>query len=196
MLFYLVCIFGGNGLIWLFNYLFNLSTFNGQGWRIILFSAVYTIAIIIIDGIFSTLVRWALPKKWFAYPNRTFCAKKWELKFYDKLGIKKWKDKIAELGSFTGFHKDKVIDPKNNEYIERFILEANYGIWCHVACSILGFSIFFIPTYSYLLTVALPVALVNFFLNLLPIMALRYNLPRLFVLHKFNLKKAELKKAA
>lgn len=196
MTFYLVCIFGGNALIWLFNGLFNLSTFNGEFWRIILFSAIYTVSVIAVDGIFSTLVRWVLPEKWFSYPNKRFCATKKEMRFYDKLLIKRWKDKIAELGSFTGFHKDRVIDPKNNEYIERFIMEANYGIWCHVACCVFGFLIFFIPPYEYTFFVALPVALVNFFLNLLPVMALRYNLPRLFVLHKFNSKKTEEKKVA
>lgn len=196
MLFYLFCILGGNVLIWIFNFLLNLSTFNDEVWRIILFSAIYTVSIIIIDGILSTIVRWLLPEKWFAYPNDKFCAGKKEMRFLEKIGIKKWKDKIAELGSFTGFHKDKVLDPKNNEYIERFILEANYGIWCHVACCLLGFLIFLIPPYKYTFCVALPVAFVNFFLNLLPIMALRYNLPRLFILHKYNLRKTEDKKVA
>ncbi len=191
MTFYLLCIFGGNFLICLFNGIFNILSFNNSFWQIPIYSAFYTVSIIILDAIFSTVVRWLLPEKWFKYPCKKFMAGKKELRFYDKLFIKKWKDKIAELGSFTGFHKDKVVDPKNNEYIERFILEANYGVACHIACVILGFLILLIPPFKCCFTVALPVALVNAFLNYLPIMALRYNLPRLYTLHKFNMRNSK-----
>ena len=40
------------------------------------------------------------------------------MKIYNKLKVKKWKDKIPEIGHFTGFRKNKISDPKNPEYIK------------------------------------------------------------------------------
>ena len=83
------------------------------------------------------------------------------------------------------FRKNKIAEPNNNEYIARYIMEANYGIICHIACIIFGFLILFIYP-KYCLTIALPVAIVNLVLNALPTMILRYNLPKLHTIYKYN----------
>ena len=145
-----------------------------------------TVLEIIIDAIFATVVRWLMPKKWFSMDKKWFIGKKRECKFYEKIGIKKWKEKVLELGAVTSFRKNKIADPKNNEYIERYIVEANYGIVVHIACVIFGFAVLFFFPLKYCLCFGVPVAIVNMILNLLPLFILRYNLPKLHNLYKFN----------
>ena len=154
---------------------------------------ISTVSVIIVDGIFSTIVRRCLPKKWFNVDKKGFSAKKQECRFYEKIGIKKWKDKVLELGMFTNFRKNKISEPSNNEYVSRYILEANYGIVCHVACVIFGFLIIFIYPLKYALCFGIPVAIVNAVLNLLPLFILRYNLPKLHTLYKFNARREKIK---
>ena len=168
-------------LIDLFNGLFN-SAF--EFWYFTLSIIGCTFSVIAIDAVFATIVRWLLPKKWFN-KDKNFSAGKKECLFYEKVGIKKWKEKVLELGVFANFRKNKIAEPGNNEYIERYIVEAHYGIVVHICCVIFGFGVIGI-FYKLALVVALPVALVNMFLNLLPIMVLRYNLPKLKTLYKLN----------
>ncbi len=147
---------------------------------------------IVIDIIFATIVRWSLPKKFFSVDKLYFSATKKESKFYESIGIKKWKDKALELGAVTGFRKNKIKSPQNNEYVERFIIEANYGIVVHVFCIVFGFLIMISNAFAPFFYVTLHISLVNTFLNLLPIFILRYNLPKLHSLYKFNVRKSKI----
>ena len=80
-----------------------------------------------------------MPNKWFDYKVEFRKVSKKESLFYEKLFIKAWKDKILELGMFTSFSKKEIKDPKSREYIERFILESNYGADIHIADAVFGF---------------------------------------------------------
>lgn len=155
--------------------------------QIFLVVTITTIAEIVIDLLIALFVRRVLPSRWFGISKKLFCTREFERKFYEKIRIRRWKDKVLELGSLSGFRKNKVNEPKNNKYIERFILESNYGIVVHVACILFGVSVIFIYPLSVVLWFGLPVTIVNFLLNLLPIFVLRYNLPKLHALYKFNL---------
>ncbi len=162
------------------------SVYGLDWWYIVLAVIISTVVEIMISGLIAFIVRWVLPKKWFTMNKKFYSAGKAESKFYEKLGIKKWKDKVLELGCFTNFHKDKVKDPTNNEYLERFITEANYGVLIHALSIPLGFLVIFIYPLKLWFMIGLPVALVGAFLNLLPTFILRYNLPKLYSLHKLN----------
>ncbi len=155
-------------------------------WYIIVAVVISTVAEIIIDSIFATIVRWALPKKWFGVDKKWFIGKKKECRFYEKLGIKKWKEKVVELGAVTNFRKNKIADPTNNDYVARYITEANYGIVVHLACIVFGYAVVFLYPLKYFLCFGIPVAIVNTVLNILPLFILRYNLPKLHSLYKFN----------
>ena len=77
-------------------------------------------------------------------------------------------------------------DPTSSAYIGRFLLESNYGVLGHVAGALLGFLIMLIPilpTFSG----ALPIAIVNFVLSMLPTFILRYNTPALRKIYRRNL---------
>ena len=103
----------------------------------------------------------------------------------------KWKDKTLELGAVTGFRKNKLGDASDIDYVKRFIVEANYGIIVHVLCIIFGFAVMFLTPYRYWFSIGIPVGFVNAFLNCMSLFILRYNLPKLHALYKFNLKKQQ-----
>ncbi|MCR4900704.1 MAG: hypothetical protein K5907_07820 [Treponema sp.] len=131
------------------------------------------------DGIFATLIRRAFPEKWFTKDVKFHDVGKKECKFYELLGIKLWKDHVLELGMFTSFSKKKVSNPNDPEYISRFIMECNYGAQIHLWNFILGFvPIFFFPR-EIGIRFILPAVIANSILSILPLMILRYNVPRL-----------------
>ena len=112
-------------------------------------------------------------------------AAKWE-----ELRIRKWKDKIPELGQFTNFHKNKIAEPKNNAYLERYMLEAAYGEVIHFAGVFAGFLVILFFPFRFILCLTLPVAAVNIFFNLPSLFILRYNYYKLRVLYDANERKA------
>ncbi len=193
MVLYLGTIIFNTILIIILNFLFYppiKTQFN-----IIEFSLIVVLLVvieIIIDIIFATIVRWIMPEKFFSIDKTYFSASKKEMRFYEKIGIKKWKDKVFELGAVTGFRKNKLYSPSDNKYVKRFILEAHYGIIVHVYCIVFGFLIMIANLFYPYFYVTLPIAIVNLVLNLLPIFILRYNLPKLHSLYKFNKRKEKL----
>lgn len=190
-MFYILTIIISMGIIAGVNIAINHLFFNMQIWFIIVAVIVATIAVIAVDGIFATIIRRLMPEKWFAREKKFFQVSKKEARFYEKLGVKRWKDKVIELGMFTNFRKNKVREPNNNEYVGRYILEANYGIIIHIVCVIVGYLIIFFYPLEYWLCFGMPVATVNAFLNLLPVFVLRYNLPKLNTLFRINEKRAK-----
>lgn len=191
MVFYITTILACMIVISVLNVIFSIPIYNFSVWYVILAVTISTLSEIVIDLIFALIVRRALPSKMFSVDKTWFLAKKGESKFYEKIGIKKWKDKVLELGSLSGFRKNHVLKPDDNEYVERYILEANYGVVVHIATIIFGFLVVFIYPLKYCLCFGVPVAIVNAVLNLLPLMVLRYNLPKLHTLRKFNLRRKQ-----
>lgn len=176
MLFYVLSIVGADLLIILFNIWFN--KFDLSLMYIILAAVLGAIAVIAIDGVFAFLIR-RLPEKWFSYDKKIWNVTKKECKIYEILGIKNWKDSILELGMFTSFSKKSIANPDSKEYMERFILESNYGAIIHLANVIFGFLVIFCFPLKYVFCFGLPISIVNAILSFLPYMILRYNIPRL-----------------
>ena len=144
---------------------------------------------ILIDGLVATVAR-LLPKKCANHEWKIFTVGAGEKKFYEKLKIRKWKDKIPEIGHFTGFRKNKLADPKSVEYVDRFLLESCYGQIGHFFSLFFGFlalGLFFI--HDIWIVIGIPVCIVNFFLNIPSILVLRYNNYKLEILRKSLLKK-------
>ena len=144
-----------------------------------------------IDGLFAIIVN-KLPNRWFDVDKKCFQVTKRSQQFYEKLKIRKWKDKVWELGGLGGFRKNKINEPDNPEYIERFIVESNKGIVTHRIGYFVGFLCVFMFPLKYAFKIGVPVALVNLFLNILPTMILRYNIPKLMVARKRLLRNKEL----
>ena len=158
-------------------------------WQTFALTALAAVAAIAVDGLFAFFIR-RLPAKWFSCEKRGFAAFPKEKKFYEKLRIRKWKDKIPELGQFTNFHKNKIAEPKNNAYLERYMLEAAYGEVIHFAGVFAGFLVILFFPFRFILCLTLPVAVVNIFFNLPSLFILRYNYYKLRVLYDANERKA------
>lgn len=188
MVLYLCIILSAMTIISVLNIIF--TTLNP--WFIISAVTITTIFQFVIDGIFAIIIN-KLPNKWFGMDKKCFEVSKKSQEFYEKLKIRKWKDKVWELGGLGGFRKNKLSQPNNSDYIERFIIESNKGIVTHRLGYLLGFLGIFIFPLKYALGIGIPVAIVNLILNALPVMILRYNIPKLKLLHK-RLKRTELLK--
>lgn len=176
MALYLISIIGGDLAVLLLNIFFNPNI--SLKWMII-GTLLCPIILIAWDGIVATFIRRALPNKWYDYKVSWRNVSNKECKFYELLKIKKWKDDVLELGMFTDFSKKNIADPRSREYMERFILESNYGWSIHLWNAILGFLVILVYPASFRLPVILPCCIINFILSMLPFMILRYNLPRL-----------------
>lgn len=184
---YLIVILSAMALIILVNVLLNPILYNLDFWHIVLAVVLTTISVIAVSGFVATLVRQVLPEKWFNEMDIKVSKK--EMLFYEKLGIKKWKDLVPELGFFTGFRKNKIANPKSIDYVDRYILEINYGIYVHFIGIFASFLIVFIYPLKYCLMFGIPVAFVSVILHLMPLFTLRYNLPKLKAIKKILINK-------
>lgn len=170
------------------NAVFAAPRFGVSFWFILGAVLINVVAVIAVDGLFAFLIR-RLLEKWFGHERRFFQVSAKEKKFYEKLKIRKWKDKVPELGQFTNFHKNKVAEPRNNVYLERYMLEAAYGEVIHLAGCFLGFVIIFFYPLKYWLCFGFPVAVINLIMNILPYFILRYNFYKMKVLYRSNERK-------
>lgn len=184
---YSIVILSAMALIILVNVLLNPILYNLDFWYIVLAVVLTTISVIAVSGFVATLVRQVLPEKWFNEMDIKVSKK--EMRFYEKLGVKKWKDLVPELGFFTGFRKNKIANPKSIEYVDRYILEINYGIYVHFIGIFASFLIAFIYPLKYCLMFGIPVAIVSVILHLMPLFTLRYNLPKLKAIKKILINK-------
>lgn len=151
--------------------------------------------VLAINGLTATVCR-LLPKKCANHEKRVFSVSAREKRFYEKLQIRNWKDKIPEIGQFTGFRKNKLADPKSLEYIDRFLLEICYGELGHIASVFTSFLLLLFGFISPLwIAIALPVSLISAIMNLPSLFILRYNYYKLKFLRK-NLIKRQAKENA
>ena len=145
---------------------------------------------IIVAVIFCTALQFALdaivafitnrfPDKCFGIDNPLFRVSERERALYKKLGVRRWATKVWELGALGGFSKKSVKEPNNPEYIEKFIIECNKGVMTHRLSYPVGFLAMLTLPGICSLTIALPVAVINLFLNILPTIVLRHNTPML-----------------
>jgi len=137
-----------------------------------------TVLVVLLDGAIALAVN-KLPDGWFGVDNRLYYVTEREVSLYKRLGVKRWKEKVIDLGGIGGFSKGKIADPYNPEYIKKYIVECNKGVLTHRLIYPIGFLIMLPLPNICALTVALPIAAVNLFLNVLPTVALRYNTPKL-----------------
>ena len=153
------------------------------------FTAVATAMVIAFDGLFAGLCR-ALPKRCADYTQKRFCVSAKEKSAYEKMKIRKWKDKVPEIGHLTGFRKNKLAQPQNAAYVKRFLTETCYGEIVHFVGLFTGICLlpFFFLTEIWF-AVALPVACINAALNFPMICIQRYNRYKLTILHESLLRK-------
>lgn len=173
---YLIIITVSMTLLVLLNWLVLQWTFLGALFWVVATTGL-EIAVIVILAI---LTGFCVPKKLY-HECKFYAVSKREVNFYRALHINVWKDKVCELGMLGGFSKKKLQNPNDPVYIDRFIWEINKGMFMHMIGIVGAFLVLFIPVPGFW-SITFPVALVGAFLNLLPLMVLRYNKPRLLML--------------
>ena len=168
------------------NIIFNTATW----YNVVIAVVLCTAAQFALDGLIAIIIN-KMPDRWFEVNNPLYNVSETEKNLYKKLRVRNWKDKVWELGGLGGFSKKNLANPNSPEYIEKFIIECNKGVLTHRLSYPIGFlPMLFIPNVC-ALTIALPVAVVNLFLNILPTLALRYNTPKLHAMLKRMNRKAE-----
>ena len=192
MILYLSIVFGGTALISLLNILLGSYDFNHSALWVICAVVLSVIVEIAIQGVVATIVK-HLPNKWFTHDKKIFKISKHERKFYEKIKIRSWKDRVWELGALGGFRKNKIADPNSPEYLLQFVVESNKGVTDHVVGILVSFLVIFMLPLKYALRIGLPVALVACLLCILPTMILRYNIPKLMVAYERARRTAALK---
>lgn len=171
---YFAIIGGGLSLIAIVNILLGFVT---PLWALF-WVAVLAIASGLIDGVVAITIR-LLPKNLFQPNNKAFKVSERKINFYKKLGVKKWKEKVPDLGQFANFKKNKIENPFSLKYMHRFLVENCYGDMIHIVSAFMGFFIILFTPLKLSFTIALPIALINFVINYMPMMIQRYNRPKL-----------------
>lgn len=148
-----------------------------------------TFGVVVVATFLIAFIASLFPINFYKPNKKIFHVFKFEKRLYEKLGIKKWKDKIPELGKqLSGFDKHTLEDPNNPEYINRFLIENCKGSFLHIISiiySILSILILiFILPYPFILTMWLPTALVAILIHSLSLMILRYTRPKLIILYE------------
>jgi len=184
-MFYVIVIVCANLLNIAGNYLFRGEGDIGRLGAFSLQSVAATVTVIAIDGLTAFIIR-RLPERWFAPDSDVFAVGDAERRFYKRIKVKAWKDKVPELGGFSGFHKDKLQSRTDGSYLARFLLESNYGVVIHIANAVFGALILPIPYVGGLCT-GIPVFVTNFILSMMPVAVLRANTPTLRQLYKRSL---------
>ena len=148
-------------------------------WYYVLIAVIWCTALqFSLDGLIAIMIN-KMPDGWFGVDNPFYRVSQWERELYKRLKVRLWKDKVWELGGLGGFSKKKLKEPDNPEYIEKFIIECNKGVLTHRLSYPIGFLAMLTLSEVCAFTIALPIAIVNLFLNILPTLALRYNTPML-----------------
>ena len=179
---YLSVIGAAMAIIAFFNLLFGTAE-----WHYIILAVIWCTALqFALDGSIAILIN-KMPDGWFGVENPAYRVSKKETALYKKLKVRRWKDRVWELGGLGGFSKKVLREPNDPRYIEKFIVECNKGVLTHRLSYPIGFLAMLTLPNLCALTIALPVAVVNLFLNILPTIVLRYNTPMLqAVLKRLN----------
>ena len=182
MAFYLTVMSVGTALIAFLNILFDVAS----PLYAIIGSVFATLLAFALDGLIAYLVH-LIPNRLFPADSSRYMVSERAARLYERLGVKRWKDKVWELGGLGGFSKGAIASPDDPKYIEKFIIECNKGVLTHRIGYAAGFLAMLTLRMPLALTIALPVAVVNLFLNVLPTIVLRNNTPLLkSILHKLR----------
>ncbi len=170
------------------NYAFEL-------WQIFLWTFLDILFVFLSFALVSILTR-ALPKKCFDPYNKNFKVSQNEMKRLEKIGIKKWKDRVPEMGQYlVSFDKTKISNPNDSTYTYRFISETCYAEVMHGIQVVVSFWIIVLPwPISSGWLIGLPVALVSSFLHLLPVLIQRYNRAKLIRIYEKQVAHEQRKK--
>ncbi len=161
---------------------------NISHFTIILWGILNPILIIALDGIVASVIHNAFPQKWFNPYKKCFTPPKKELSLYRKSKITRWKDFIPDTGKITAKFSKQKIDSTDPKYLYKFLQETCSAEWVHYGMCLAGFLTLIYAPKELFFSMFLPQSLVNFFLNIPPILIQRNNRPKLLKMYEHKLK--------
>jgi glycosyl-4,4'-diaponeurosporenoate acyltransferase len=184
MTLYLSIIFFGATIIAFCNGLFAQEYLHTSSLGIIFYTWLAVVISFLIDATCAFLIR-QIPEEKFNDKNWFFKERRGERHIYENLKIRKWKEIIPELGGLLKyFDKSRIEANPDSKYMKKFITETCYGEVMHAVSIVFAPLVLFIMPSRFLLTMTLPVLVVNIFLQIPPIMVQRYTRPKLEVVLK------------
>src|SRR5690554_5039492 len=117
---YLFIIFFSMALISVVNIFFTINAFGMTIFSVISTVFIASFIVFLIDAVVAFIIH-KMPNKWFNPYKKIYHVFEFERNFYESIGIKKWKDRIPEMGQLCDFKKDKIVDINNNDYIFKFL---------------------------------------------------------------------------
>lgn len=133
-----------------------------------------------------------LPKGVFSPYRKRFRNFEKESRLYQRINVKKWKDKVPELGRLTGFAKNTLSQPNDMEYMYRFLIENCIAESVHGFSILSGLLLFVFIPLKYLWTITFPIFILNTLLHILPVIIQRYLRPKMLKIYN-RLKRNENK---
>ena len=113
--------------------------FQTAAWYYIVIAAIFCTALqFALDGIIAIAIN-KMPDRWFGAGHPLFRVTEAEKRLYQKLKVRRWKDKVWELGGLDGFSKKNLTQPTGPQVIEKFIIECNKGVVTHRLSYPIGF---------------------------------------------------------
>lgn len=145
--------------------------------------------VLVVLGVVALLMRIFIPRRFWNANKKMFYVSKKEIDFYNKLEIKKWKERVPEMGCSSGFPKNE-IKSLEKDYLWRFLQENCYAEFMHYVVAILGFTVvFFLEEFDFIF--ATPILLANVILNIMPSIIQRYNRVKLKNIYEIVVKREE-----
>ena len=177
-------------IVTLIDSLFFLQAMGTTVWGVIGLAVLGIAVSMVLDALCALFIR-LISKKVNPF-SKFFNERKGERTFYEKIGVRKFKDKIPELGkTLKFFDKTKVPENPNSEYMLMFIHETALAELMHLVTVFVAPLILVIMPLRYLLYISLPVMIVNIFLQIMPIIVQRYTRPKLVAGYKRLLRNEE-----
>lgn len=170
------------------NCLFNLG--EASVLYFLLGTIIAVLFVVAVDGLFAILVHdfprlfikdYATKTKYYNAEHFPFKTYKWERGFYESIRIRAWKDLLPAK---MGMDKTQIEHKDDVAYLDMFLIESCRAETMHLLSSVFGFSVILLFPIKYLFMISLPVAIVNFIMQILPVMVQRYTRPKLLVLRK------------
>ncbi|MEE0060746.1 MAG: hypothetical protein UE295_07960 [Acutalibacteraceae bacterium] len=146
--------------------------------------------LISINVILPWLIRFIVPKRLFNENMWLFKERKFEGRFYRKIKINKWKNKLPDAEKLIHFQRSCLPYNIDKSYINRFITECCIAELGHLSVGIAGFSsVFLALAFPYeirfiAILIFLFFSILDLFTQALFIIIQRYNRPRLIKLRK------------
>ena len=184
----IICVITGNYFFAGFNFI-ECSFITLYGVLImVLIDALVAIAIHEVPKLFFK--KFLTESKFYNYTSFPFKTYKFEKKFYQFVRIRKWKDLLPNK---MGMDKSHIQDKNSVDYLSRFLIEGCIAETLHIISALVSPVFIFVVDCKYL-SITLPVTMVNFILQILPVMVQRYNRPKIALLLRKNMKVLQINK--